>query len=47
MDKLPEVLNENQKKAKIHNLMAELAKKGRIRNRGSRGKPAWHINGKT
>jgi ATP-dependent DNA helicase RecG len=42
LDKLPEVLNEKQKKAKIHNLMAELARKGRIVNRGSRGHPAWH-----
>ena len=42
LDKLPEILNETQKKAKIHNLMAELARKGRIENRGSRGQPAWH-----
>jgi len=42
LDKLPEVLNEMQKKAKIHNLMAELARKGRIENRGSRGYPAWY-----
>jgi ATP-dependent DNA helicase RecG len=47
MDKLPEVLSESQKKAKIHNLMAELSRKGRIENRGSRGKPAWHtVNSK-
>lgn len=43
LDKLPEVLDEKQKKAKIHNLMAELARKGRIENRGSRGHPAWHM----
>lgn len=43
LDKLPEVLSEKQKKAKIHNLMAELARKGKIENRGSRGHPAWHI----
>ena len=42
MDKLPEVLNEKQKKAKIHNLMAELARNGTIVNRGSRGHPLWH-----
>ncbi len=42
MDKLPEVLNEKQKKMKIHNLMAELARKSKIENRGSRAKPAWH-----
>jgi hypothetical protein len=28
--------------AKIHNLMTELARKGKIGNRGSRGAPAWH-----
>jgi len=42
MDKLPEVLSEKQKKAKIHNLMAELSRKGKIENRGSRGHPSWH-----
>lgn len=42
MDKLPEVLSEKQKKMKIHNLMAELVRKGKIENRGSRAKPAWH-----
>ena len=26
----------------VHLLMAELARKGRIENRGSRGHPAWH-----
>lgn len=47
MDKLPEVLSASQKKAKIHNLMAELSRSGRIENRGSRGRPAWHtVNGK-
>lgn len=45
MDKLPEVLSENQKKDKIHNLMAELSRKGKIHNRGSRGRPAWHTIG--
>lgn len=42
LDKLPEVLNVQQRKAKIHNLMAELARNGKIENRGTRGKPAWH-----
>lgn len=42
LDKLPEVLSETQKRAKIHNLMAELARKRKIENRGSRGHPAWH-----
>ncbi len=44
LDKLPEVLSETQKKSKIHNLMAELARQGRIENRGSRGHPAWHVS---
>lgn len=43
LDKLPEILNEKQKKTKIHNLLAELAKKGTIENRGSRAQPAWHV----
>lgn len=42
LDKLPEILSAKQKKAKIHNLMAELAKTGKIENRGSRAQPAWH-----
>ena len=42
MDKLPEVMSEKQKSMKIHNLMAELVRKGKIENRGSRAKPAWH-----
>ena len=43
LDKLPEILNEKQKKTKIHNLVAELAKRGKIENRGSRAQPAWHV----
>jgi ATP-dependent DNA helicase RecG len=42
LDKLPEVLSEAQKRAKIHNLMAELVRLRKIVNRGSRGKPLWH-----
>jgi ATP-dependent DNA helicase RecG len=42
LDKLPEVLNTQQKKAKIHNLMTELARTNRIENRGSKGSPAWY-----
>lgn len=47
LDKLPEVLEDKQKKAKIHNLMTELASKGKIENRGSRGRPAWHTVNQT
>jgi ATP-dependent DNA helicase RecG len=46
MDKLPEILSEKQKKMKIHNLLAQLARKGKIENRGTRGKPAWHATKK-
>ena len=41
LDKLPEILTESQKKAKIHNLLAELVREGKIRNAGSRAKPIW------
>ena len=44
LDKLPEVLKENQKKTKIHNLLSELSKhEGMIENRGSRKLPRWTI----
>ena len=42
MDKLPEIMSDKQKRIKIHNLIAELVRKGKIENRGSRQKPAWH-----
>lgn len=42
LDKLPEVLNTQQKKAKIHNLITELARTNRIENKGSKGSPAWY-----
>jgi len=42
MDKLPEVLTEEQKKRKIHNLLMMLAhKEKRILNTGTRRKPQW------
>ena len=40
LDKLPEVLNKDQKMDKIHNLVSSLAGK-RIRNIGSRRTPRW------
>ncbi len=46
LDKLPEVLSDKQRKAKIHNLMAELVRKAKIENRGSRAQPAWHTSNK-
>lgn len=42
MDKLPEIMSAKQKKIKIHNLIAELARKEKIKNQGSRTKPAWY-----
>lgn len=46
MDKLPEVMSGKQKKVKIHNLIAELARKEKIKNQGSRTKPAWYTTQK-
>jgi len=44
MDKLPEVLTEQQKRSRIHNLLYELAGPlGLIRNKGSRTRPAWML----
>lgn len=43
LDKLPEVLNEKQKKEKVHTLLYDLSKQRKIENRGSRARPAWHI----
>ncbi|MEN6357683.1 MAG: RNA-binding domain-containing protein [Armatimonadota bacterium] len=43
LEKLPEVLTESQKKSKIHNLLAELAREGKIYNTGTRPKPRWQI----
>jgi len=43
IDKLPEVLSEKQKKAKVHNLLSELSRNNEIRNSGSRAQPKWEI----
>lgn len=40
LDKLPEVLSQDQKLTKIHNLLTSLSGK-KIRNLGSRGTPQW------
>jgi ATP-dependent DNA helicase RecG len=42
--KLPEWMNDKQKKIKINNLLAELRKKGRIKNEGNDAKPKWILN---
>ncbi|MBU4257693.1 hypothetical protein KKC04_04770 [Patescibacteria group bacterium] len=47
MNKLPEILTEGQKKAKIHNLISELSRSlCVIRNIGSRRYPKWVLSGK-
>jgi len=43
LDKLPEVLDEDQKRNKIRNLIQRLAVEGRIVNAGSRAKPEWRL----
>ncbi|MDX2247378.1 MAG: ATP-binding protein [Bacteroidia bacterium] len=40
-NKLPEWMNEKQKKIKINNLLSELRRKGIIKNEGSDTKPKW------
>lgn len=40
--KLPDRLEEEQKRRKVHNLLQELRRAGKIDNRGSRGQPAWY-----
>lgn len=44
-DKLPDVLTEKQKKAKIHNLLSELSRRKAIRNMGSRTASQWVLEG--
>jgi ATP-dependent DNA helicase RecG len=41
--KLPDRYTPEQKKAKVHNLLGELVRNGRIRNVGSRSKPQWRL----
>jgi len=42
LPKLPDRLTEEQKRRKIHNLLQELRRAGRIDNRGTRAQPAWY-----
>lgn len=39
--KLPDWMNDNQRKIKINNLLSELRSKGRIKNEGNDAKPKW------
>lgn len=41
--KLPEVLTEDQKTSKVHNILSQLSRKGDIQNAGSRRYPQWVI----
>ncbi|TRZ53071.1 transcriptional regulator [bacterium] len=41
--KLPDWMDDKQKKIKINNLLSELRKAGKIMNRGSNKKPVWEI----
>lgn len=41
LDKLPEVMTDEQKDTKVHNLLSELARQGEIRNIGGRRYSQW------
>jgi ATP-dependent DNA helicase RecG len=40
-NKLPDWMNDKQRKTKISNLLAELRKTGQIQNSGSDKRPVW------
>lgn len=39
--KLPERMNDQQKRRKVHNLLQELRRAGKIANQGTRAEPQW------
>lgn len=41
--KLPDRLTQEQKRRRVHNLMQELRRAGKIDNQGYRGQPAWFL----
>ena len=41
LDKLPEFLDAHQREIKVHNLLREMVKNGRIENAGTKRKPKW------
>ena len=43
-DKLPDVLNDDQKKNKVNTLITALRRSGSIVNHGSKTKPEWRLN---
>ncbi|REG90715.1 ATP-binding protein [Algoriphagus antarcticus] len=42
-NKLPDWMNDNQKKNKVGNLLSELRMKGKLENRGTSKNPRWHL----
>lgn len=44
MEKLPGIYDNKQKKVKINNLIAELSRRGEIRNVGNAHSPVWVSN---
>jgi ATP-dependent DNA helicase RecG len=45
MSKMPDRMTPLQKQRKVHNMLQELRRAGRIENRGSRARPVWHLAG--
>lgn len=43
-NKLPDWMDDKQKKTKVNHLLSELRKKGKIKNLGSLAKPKWQIH---
>jgi ATP-dependent DNA helicase RecG len=43
LPRLPERLGDQQKRRKVQNLLQELRREGRIRNRGDRARPQWAL----
>ncbi len=42
--KLPEWMDDYQKKIKVNNLLSEMSKKGQIKNEDNDTKPQWKLN---
>lgn len=43
LDKLPDVLTEQQKKSRVHHILSGLRQTGMIRNTGTRSRPRWEM----
>ncbi len=46
LNKLPDILTDDQKERKIANMLSEMRRKGLIRNSGSRKRPKWVLTSK-